>query len=66
MEISLNNEKLLITQPELIYLLQQVVGDKINGMAVAVNQQVIKKSEWNTFQLKENDHVLFIKATQGG
>lgn len=37
-----------------------------NGIAVAVNEKVISKTEWEKFQLKENDSVLIIKATQGG
>lgn len=36
------------------------------GIAIAVNQQVISKSQWDDFKLKENDEVLIIKATQGG
>ena len=36
------------------------------GIAIAVNQTVISKSEWNKTQLKENDNITIIKATQGG
>lgn len=36
------------------------------GMAVAVNQEVIPKSGWESFFVKENDKVTIIKATQGG
>ena len=36
------------------------------GIAIAVNQQVIKRSEWSEWELKPNDDVLIIKATQGG
>ena len=36
------------------------------GIAIAVNQQVIKRSEWSKWELKPNDDVLIIKATQGG
>lgn len=37
-----------------------------NGIAVAVNEKVISKNDWEKFSLKENDSVLIIKATQGG
>jgi len=37
-----------------------------NGIAVAVNETVIPKTEWEKFSLKENDSILIIKATQGG
>ncbi len=37
-----------------------------SGIAVAVNQDIITKSNWNTQILFEGDEVLIIKATQGG
>lgn len=37
-----------------------------NGIAIAVNQEVISKKDWKTFQLNDNDSILIIKATQGG
>jgi len=37
-----------------------------NGIAVAVNQNIITKTNWNTQTLNEGDEVLIIKATQGG
>lgn len=36
------------------------------GIAIAVNQKVISRSKWEAYQLKENDNILIIKATQGG
>ena len=36
------------------------------GVAIAVNDSVISKSEWPRKQLQEGDKVLIIKATQGG
>lgn len=36
------------------------------GIAVAVNQSIISKSDWSTTKLKPNDSILIIKATQGG
>lgn len=37
-----------------------------NGIAVAVNQTVIKKIDWENFMVKDNDKLLLITATQGG
>ncbi len=37
-----------------------------NGIAVAINDTVITKPNWQTTQLQVNDNVLIIKATQGG
>jgi len=37
-----------------------------NGIAVAVNNQIITKTNWAQTALKNNDEILIIKATQGG
>lgn len=36
------------------------------GIAVAVNNQIITRTEWNQRQLAEGENVLIIRATQGG
>ena len=36
------------------------------GIAIAVNEQVVPKSAWESCVLKDNDQVLLIRATQGG
>ncbi len=36
------------------------------GIAVAVNNAVIPKTEWSTKILNKNDKITIIKATQGG
>lgn len=40
--------------------------DNTSGIAVALNQVVIPKSKWLTTTLAPHDHVLIIRATQGG
>lgn len=36
------------------------------GIAIAVNQQVIPRSQWDSYVLAENDRITIIRATQGG
>jgi sulfur carrier protein len=36
------------------------------GIAVAVNSVVVPRTKWTDFEIKENDKILIIKATQGG
>lgn len=36
------------------------------GIAIAVNNQIISKTEWGHHQLAEGGHILIIRATQGG
>ncbi|MDF4202924.1 sulfur carrier protein ThiS [Maribacter sp. SA7] len=42
------------------------LGISVKGIAVAVNENIISKTEWKVKTLNENDEVLVIKATQGG
>ena len=37
-----------------------------NGIAVAKNQSIIQKAEWETTRLIPGDDILIITATQGG
>jgi len=36
------------------------------GIAVAINNQIITKTLWHKSNLKDNDNVTIIQATQGG
>jgi len=47
------------------YLHKQGLADQ-PGIAVAVNEIVIPRTDWQDHILKPNDTVLVIKATQGG
>lgn len=38
----------------------------LNGIAVAINDNVIPKAEWNTYVLQQEDKITLIKAAQGG
>ena len=67
MEIKLNNQIKII--PELCsvqQMLDEIIPEKQKGIAVAVNNSVILKINWQNLFLKQNDEVLIIKATQGG
>ena len=67
MEINVNNEKINIEEnATVLQLLQQVRGEKLNGVAVAVNNTVVPRSQWEKTQLTNNINVLIIQATQGG
>lgn len=36
------------------------------GVAVALNQSVVAQNDWNEKELKNNDEIIIITATQGG
>lgn len=67
MKITVNNvQKEIAEQCSLFWLANHELGEKQNGVAIAVNNVVIQKKEWANCLLKENDNILIIKATQGG
>jgi len=47
------------------YLEKEGLKDK-TGIAVAINETVIPRKDWNGCKIKNDDIVLVIKATQGG
>lgn len=67
MKIKVNNkEKIMpenISVSELIKLLNYT--DTV-GIALAINQEVIPKTEWDNTNLKGGDNVTIIQATCGG
>jgi sulfur carrier protein len=67
MTIYINNEAKDIeddTSIQHLFSAVQITSDK--GIAVAINEVVIPRSEWHHKLIKNNDKVLIIKATQGG
>lgn len=49
--------------------LDQIINQldiSVNGIAVAINQSIITKSDWISTTPNDGDAVLIIKATQGG
>ena len=50
--------------------LQQMLGSVFpqlpNGIAIAVNLEIISKANWDSHVLKPGDNITLIKATQGG
>jgi sulfur carrier protein len=67
MEITYNNQRLeLAENTSVLAFVVSQVGDKQNGIAVAVNEAIVSKSLWGETTLQANDNLLIIKATQGG
>ena len=74
MHITVNNQPMVLDAPcSLEQLLKQWVKqlnqpDSLvkRGMAMAVNRQIISRSQWADTLLNEGDSVTLIKATAGG
>jgi sulfur carrier protein len=67
MDLLVNNktEKLQTGNKLAQMLLQLNLLDK-RGIAVAVNNAVISKPDWNNYELNQNDKITIITPTQGG
>ena len=67
MEITLNNHPQQIQEQSSVQIIiNDLIGEKQKGIAVAVNETVVPKAQWDSYKLQPNDKVLVIKATQGG
>lgn len=67
MVLFINNQKKEFSgQLSVIQLIHNLRLESGRGLALAVNDQVVPKSEWETYGLNELDKVTIIKATQGG
>lgn len=65
--IFINDEKYSYSEPKsLISILQELDFVTFQGIAVAINNTVIPKAEWDNYIVKDNDKIIIIKATQGG
>jgi len=64
--VRFNNETIKTTSCQLEALLREHGWETKTGIAVAVNQAVIPRGDWQNTQLVENDNILVITAAQGG
>jgi sulfur carrier protein len=66
MRIILNKDVQIIPDGISIDALLEHLNIEIKYIAIEVNQKIVPKSEYNTFNLKENDNVEIINAVGGG
>jgi sulfur carrier protein len=66
MNLFINNEQKISEAVTISALLGEIKLGSSKGIAVAINNEVISKGAWEKHQLKENDKVTIIRATQGG
>ena len=65
--IYINNKVFQIEESEnLISILNKLNLNLNKGIAVAVNNNIIPKTEWEKYIVIDNDKITLIKATQGG
>lgn len=66
MQIVVNGEKKNVKQHITISGLIEMLGIKVKVMAAAVNMEIVKKEEWDSYMLKENDKIELLQFVGGG
>ena len=67
MEITVNQQNYSVSDAcSLRQMLTAVLQLQAKGIAIAVNREIVPKSDWDIHLLKPGDQVTIIKATQGG
>jgi sulfur carrier protein len=67
MTVFINNNPINLTVVSTLHqVLEQQHLHEQRGIAVAVNNSVIPKTEWQQKTLNDNDKITIIRATQGG
>lgn len=67
MEILINNNQITVPDSASLALaISSLVNIETKGVAVAINENIVPKKEWDSRKLTNGDKILIIKATQGG
>jgi len=67
MRLRVNGEWRDLDAPTLAKLLEALgIERQRKGVAVAVNGEVVRRAQWETTPLRENDTVEILHAVQGG
>ena len=66
MKVQVNNKEVETTLDSTITQLTALLELPSQGVAIAVNNKMIPRTEWEQFSLQENDKLVIIKAACGG
>ena len=64
--INVNNKTKEVEINTSVAQLMQILKQDKAGIAVAINNEIVMNSNWQSTIIKANDNVLLIQATQGG
>ena len=66
MKVQVNNKEVEMTPASTLTQLAAQLELPVQGIAIAVNNKMIPRTEWERFSLHENDNLEIIKAACGG
>lgn len=64
--VKVNQKEHLIPEDLTVQKFVEALKIQPNGIAIAINYNVVKKTDWDTKCVINNDDILIIKSTQGG
>ncbi len=64
--ITINSKKETVDAQSSLFTLINSMYSSTQGIAAAINQTVVKRTEWENTILNDGDEILIIKATCGG
>ncbi|CDG86816.1 sulfur carrier protein ThiS [Xenorhabdus bovienii] len=66
MNIIVNDQPITLSTSMTVQQLLEHVQRSQSGTALAINQTIIPRSEWNTHQINDGDNILLFQAIAGG
>ena len=60
------SEQNIVLSSVILQFLEKNDLTEIRGVAVAVNGSLVRRSEWNTHVISDQDEIEILTATQGG
>lgn len=66
MQIFFNQKPVEVEKGASVLSVLTAFGVPMQHVAVAVNKQIVRRNEWNTKILKDNDDLMVITAVKGG
>lgn len=65
--LRVNGERLeLAERTTVARLVQSLVGDEQDGVAVAVNGEIVSRPQWMEREVQDGDDIEIVRAVQGG
>ncbi len=65
-KINVNEKRIELESHSNIEQLLTLLDSPLKGSAIAVNQKIISRHQWSSYQLQENDQVSLFQAIAGG
>ena len=64
--VNVNNQNHSFKEPVKLEELLEQLNIQASGIAIAINNEIISKPQWEHTLVEEGSNVLVIRATQGG